>query len=207
MFLTGVATLGVAGAADAGVVLQPAAASTDMATADGHDIGNLRDQSGLRLTYDAGVSDLDAYVAASPKHNSFPKENTWASPELTGNVDFDLGGSVTITTMAYWAIGEVAQCNANTFNLFADDNADFTSPTLLGSYVVQNTRADTQLVPVETFSFEPTLATHVRMQITSSEVNGAGIGEVAFESVAPVPEPAAALGGLSLLGLAVLRRR
>src|SRR5262245_17023920 len=54
--------------ARAGVILQPASASTDMGTVFGSP-DNVRNQSGLNSGYTSGATDFDSYVAGNPTHD------------------------------------------------------------------------------------------------------------------------------------------
>jgi hypothetical protein len=213
------ALLGLAPAAQAGLILQPAAASTDMGTFSFFSPpDNTRNQSGLSAGYTSLVTDFDTYIASNPTHNSLDVFNDWRSNIgiVTGSFDFDLGGTFTIQSFALWNIGsgQFSLANVRGFELLADDNAAFSSPTSLGSFDANpNTGPDTAVLP-GVFPFAPTSAAFVRMVITSN--NGAivtEIGEAAFEvqsSPAAVPEPASmgllAAGGLGLLGYGWRRR-
>lgn len=193
------------GLADAGLILQPVGASTDLGFFSSSRLSlppSLAfNQSGLSPTYVDQVDDFDAYIASSPKHDStsaFSNSYWLSNREIggqsggpPGNFDFVLGGSFTIQSFALW------NYNIRDFELLADDNASFTSPTLLGTFeniaLAQNTAA----IPAEVFSFTPTLASHVRLQITKQygQAN-VGISEGAFElggESAVVPEPSSLL--------------
>jgi PEP-CTERM motif len=195
--------LGLAPPARADLILEPAAASTNMGTADGSP-DNARNQSGLRAGYTSLVTDFDTYIASNPTHNIIPTaENVWVSTIPTGNFGFDLGGTFTIQSFALWNWGGNVDFNVRGFELLADDNAAFSSPTSLGSFDANpNTGPGTAVLP-EVFTFPPTSAAFVRMVITSN--NGdpffTAFGEAAFEtSPAAVPEPAS----LTLLGLGIV---
>src|SRR5262249_47432571 len=76
--------------------------------------------------------------------------------------------------------------NIRTFELLADDNAAFSSPTSLGIFTATNNTGPSNVVPVNVFTFTKTSAAFVRMQIISTYgSNTSGFGEAAFE----VPEP------------------
>ena len=98
---------GLAPTAHAGLILQPAAASTNMGTFPGSSPDNTRNQSGLSTGYTSLVTDFDTYIASNPTHNSNLFANVWVSAigTLTGNFDFDLGGTFTIQSFALWNFG------------------------------------------------------------------------------------------------------
>jgi hypothetical protein len=216
------ALLGLAPAAQAGLILQPASASTNMGTFPNFSPDNVRDQSGLSPPgYTSLVTDFDSYIASNPTHNSFSGLHAWfsATGTTTGNFDFALGappgGTFTIQSFALWNRGGDSLLNVRGFELLADDNAAFSSPVSLGSFNANPNTGPGGAVLPEVFTFAPTSAAFVRMRITSNNGGGnTGFGEAAFEvqaSPAAVPEPASltllAAGGLGLLGNAYRRRR
>src|SRR5262249_10588098 len=115
---------------------------------------------------------------------------------------------------ALWNDGGNTGINIRGFELLADDNAAFSSPTSLGSFTADpNTGSETAVLP-EVFTFAPTSAAFVRLRVTSNNGDpfNTAFGEAAFEvqsSPTAVPEPGSlallASGGLGLLGYA--RRR
>ena len=211
-----VALLGIlAPVARAGVILQPASASTNMGGS--FPPGNTRNQSGLSAGYTSGVTDFDAYLASNPTHNSLLFANNWISAEgsTSGNFDFALGGTFTLESFALWNLGDGLGDNVRGFELLADDDAAFTSPTSLGTFTAAHNKGPTNATSAEVFTFSPTSAAFVRMVITSNwgGTTFTNFGEAAFEvqtSPTAVPEPASlallGAGGLGLLGYARRRR-
>ena len=186
----------------AGVLIQPVAASTDMGISVGSP-ANVINQSGLLVGYMSGMTDFDDYHSSTPGHDSLDTGAIWASgsPFLAGNFDFDLGGLVLIESMMIWNCDN--QRGVYGFNLLADDNSAFSSPTVLGSFLVDNDGPGDRMAPFA-LPFAPTLASHVRMEIISN--NGPDplnvqMGEIAFVAV---PEPTV-LALLGLGGLVLLR--
>jgi hypothetical protein len=195
----------------AGVILDPAAGSTNMGTFNGaHVPVNAINQSGLSTGYTSLVTDFDTYIASNPTHNTINNDWISASGTIIGNFDFDLGAAFTIQSMALWDIGGNNGSNLIGFQLLADTTSAFSNPTDLGSFTANpNTGLLTAGLP-EVFTFAPTSAEFVRMVITSN--NGAaqtGFGEAAFD-VSAAPEPASAtmlLFGCGLIGIFVYRNR
>jgi hypothetical protein len=190
----------------AGVIIQCKAASTDMGTSVGSP-DNVINQSGLSVGYTSGTTEFDDYYFSTPGHNSLDNGAIWASgsPFLPGNFDFDLGGMILIESMIIWNCDN--QRAVYGFNLLADDNPTFASPILLGSFLVDNDGPGDRMAP-HPLPFAPTLASHVRMEITSN--NGPDpidvrMGEVAFERV-PEPNLLTLLGFSSLVSLGRKRR-
>lgn len=183
----------------ADLILQPASASSNMGFSANPPFLAIN-QSGLTTGYTSPVTDFDSYIASDPTADhtfSFP---LWFSGFgfTTGNFDFNLGGTFTIQSFALWNIGGGNFFGINEFDLLADDNAAFSSPTLLGSFAADANTGPPSAVLPEVFTFAPTTAAFVRMVINSN--HGApfqtGFGEAAFE-IQSIPEP----GSIVLLGL------
>jgi hypothetical protein len=198
------AVLGFAGAAQAGTMLQPVSASTTL-DGWGWDINWTVSQNGLDQHYVSGVTDFDTFVSTVGHQGGWLAGYTASgSTNFNGFVDFDLGSEYTIESMAAWegqgpagANGEIAS-----FNMFASNDPTFTTSTLLGSYVGTYAPFSTA---AEVYSFAPTSARYVRLQVLSFYTGDISMGEFAFErSVVPAPAAAALLG---MGGMMSLRRR
>lgn len=199
----------------AGTILQPVGASTNMGSYSSQYLPTFAiNQSGLTTGYTSGVTDFDTYTATANTTLSSGGSSfmIWFSTAntTTGNFDFDLGGLSTIESFALWNDPQSAGQGVNSFNLLADDNAGFSSPTLLGSFSAVEGLGNANLAQI--FSFAPTSASHVRIEILSNHGSTfvTGISEAAFEvsGVSAVPVPAAAwLLGSGLLGLVGVSRR
>jgi hypothetical protein len=207
--LAALISLAVCGA-QAGTILQPTSATSSMGSFSSQYLPLFAiNQSALTPGYVSGVTDFDTYVASANTGlaggGSF---NTWysSSSVIIGTFDFVLGGLFNIESFALWNDPQSGGQGVNGFTLHADDNVNFTSPTLLGSYTAVEGLGNANLAQV--FTFTPTAATHVRLSILSNHGSAltTGISEAAFE-VAPVPEPSTlALAGIGLLALTAMPR-
>ncbi len=223
-FLSAAAGLSLAltGVAHAGPILMASGASTSMGSYPGYSPTAVVDQSGLAAGYVSGVTDFDGYVSATATLVGADPNNIWFSPSdvTTGSFDFDLGGLFDITSFALWTDPQNAGQNAKDFELYADDNAAFSSPTFLGTYLaLAGPGLNNESLNVgQIFGFAPVLASNVRMQILSNYGGFVtGISEAAFEiadsqgpAPAPVPEPTSLvlLGtGIALVVVKVRQRK
>jgi len=190
----------IATCASAGTILQPSSViaqpplgefSTD------YQVENLTNQSGLSSGYASLADDFDAYLASGPTHDS-GTSTAWISEtgNPTGDLDFSLGNTYVIQTLALWNFGGGERSNITSFTLLADNNATFDSPTTLGSFTADPNTGPTNAVNPQVFAFPATAASHVRLRITGTHGRRlTGAGEVAFE-VAVVPESRAIYLGL-----------
>lgn len=197
---------------EAGLILQPFSASTDIQTSPLSSPDNVRSQSGLSANYTSLVSNFDHYIATNPTHQFSSQSDIWngynggsGPPPFPGNFDFDLGGLFAIQSLALWNFGGNQDANLVGFTLLADDNHAFSSPVTLGSYTANPNTGDLSAVRAEVFGFAPVNASFVRMRITSNHGDPANVvfGEVAFEAL-PIPEPSSLIllsfGALGLVG-------
>ncbi len=202
--------------ARAGLMLQPFAASTNMGTSGGV-INNVRNQSGLLPSgYSSEMTDFASYTASTVHNSSSFGTNSWqSSSSVPGNVDFDLGGVHVIEAFALWNLGSIIGFNdaaVQNFTLLASSDDTFTTTTLLGDFVANAPSAN--LVPAQIFTFSPTAAAFVRMEITSNHGQpggSVGFGEAAFEvrvNVIPEPSTLAMMVPVAVAGLgAVWQKR
>ena len=64
-------------------------------------VTNATDQSGLSAPYTSGVTDFASYTATTT-HNGGLGQFFGNGPFSAGNLDFDLGSSLSITSLALW---------------------------------------------------------------------------------------------------------
>lgn len=200
-------------AANAGVIHQPVSATTTMSSwYSGTPTNSLCRENGLLTTYVDGVTNFYTYTQSGLHRFNSPglltaNAASWAGylGVLTGNVDFDMGTTHSdISALALWNWGGSDPVNVKNFTLLTDDNASFSSPTTLGSYVASG-GGDAFNQPAQVFTFGGTPERYFRMSITSNygSTQLTAMGEIAFGSV---PEPTS-MGLLGLGALALLRRR
>lgn len=210
-------------AAQAGTMLAPVTASTNMGIYNTMAIENIINQSGLQTAYTSGVTDFDTYMAgpAGEFHNVNLPRTDWLSSMYvtTGYVDFDLGNVYTISQMAHWVYSNNYNGNVRAFTLLAGEQSDFSDAVTLGTYTATSTRTSSivsgqQYFAPQIFQFAATDARYVRMNIQSNYgLVLTGMGEVAFDGVSPtppaaVPEPGAlVLMAVGIAGLTIRRRR
>jgi hypothetical protein len=196
--------------AEATLILDPTAVSTNMGTFSGN-INNVINQNGQTPHYTSGVTDFNSYTAsatATPGNAS----DLWTSGNgaITGNVDFTLGGSYAIDAFAVWALISTNGDNIGNFTLLASNDPSFTSTTTLGNFTP--TYSAGSPIPATVVTFTLTTASYVRMEITSNNAGpDAGFNEAAFGfEPSSVPEPAsllmAGIGIASVLGYRLRRR-
>lgn len=209
--LTALASTALSSQALAGSILQPAGASTDMGNFPTYGPTNAINQSGLSDSYVSGVTDFDSFVASTHTVGGGNSHNAWfaESGVTTGVFDFDLGGTFEIESFAFWADPQGIGQSVNSFTLLADDNADFSSPVILGTFNAADGPGGQNSDETnfgQAFGFTPTSASYVRMEIHSNHGSDSttGISEAAFELI---PAPASlSLFGAALLGLSRRRR-
>ena len=187
----------------ASTIISPVSVSTDMGTDNAiFALDNVLNQSGLSATYTSGVTDLSTFAAATTHTNSFnANNNIWlsSSSSATGYVDFDLGESQFIDAFVLW--------NYNNTSAIDEFRLTTGGSTVLGTFNATRTPLDNQ-ISAQVFSFTPTAAEAVRMEVLSNHGSAwTAISEAAFGR-AIVPEPSTALLlSFGLVGLAVQRRR
>ena len=200
-------------------MLDPTSAATDIPTiVPPYYITQIIDQSGLSSSYTSGVTDFATFTSSATTNNN-NTTHIWSSSSgnTSGNIDFTLGGSYTISSFAVWTIlgtsDPVANLSLKDFTLLASDNSSFIGATTLGSFTAS--KPDSSLtVNAQVFDFTATTASYVRMEIANNYGgNFVRFNEVAFGAQAPaaVPEPSSfvllGLGGFGLAINAYRRRR
>jgi hypothetical protein len=208
LFATALAA--VAAPAQAGKIVQPTGATTNVGTHPAFSLSNLFNQSGLSAGYTAGVTEFDTYIASNPTHSSL-QTTVWVplNNVTTGNVTFNLGASVAIESMAFWNRNNSSQ-GVRDFQLLACPDSACTSTTLVGNFTaLANLGANDGAVEAQVFAFAATTTQYLRMDMLNTYGSPVlSAGEVVFEqAVFETPEPASALllaGGL--LALTARRR-
>lgn len=161
------------------------------------------DQSGLSVGYTSGITDFDAYVASSPMHVAvnIPANYgvSFTLPPVV--VDYDLGEAVTTSRLAFWNYPHLDAGIVN-FNVYTSTEAGFGASTLVGSFLAIDDGSGLGLPgnSVQVFDLVDTTGRFIRIDVISTNGNGTGWSEVAFDVV---PEPATitllALGGIAAL--------
>ena len=194
--------------ATAAFIVSPTAVTGNtMGTAvGGGSTTNLINNSGLPA-FTSGVTDYDTYLGTNPVHAAFNATNAWASNAgvTTGQLDFDLGASYSISGVSLWNQGNLQSVNG--FTIFTDDNVAFSSPTNVGSFNAASS------LSASSFLFGPVTDRYVRLQINSNYGSSTftTLGEIAFRADAAavtVPAPSSlALMLVGGIGFAGARRR
>ncbi|HEX5064813.1 MAG TPA: PEP-CTERM sorting domain-containing protein [Myxococcota bacterium] len=177
------------------VILSPVAATTDLGEYDATTpVTKMLDQSGLSKPFTSGVTSFDGYFDFNPVPlNSGTTANTWNSLvdftlPLTGNVDFDLGGTQAFDRIALW--------NKTLQNIRIQISDSPGGPwTEIGQYSLPN-HWNFLSYPADVLDLGGLhTASHLRIAIDSAHKYSASdtftyaiVGEVAVSAI-PVPEP------------------
>ncbi len=167
-----------------------------------YDIGNATDQSGLSQNYVSGITDFDSFVATTNSVLDGNQNDAWfgeSNAPLPGNLDFDLGGDWVVTQIAMWTYTNSDENALDDFDVYVDDNPDFSSPTFAGSFLFINSGPEDPRPP-QVFDITDVAGRYVRLVLTSQNTNLVGMGEFAFGAV-PAP------GALALFGIAGMTAR
>lgn len=220
--ILGVASLGSAQAATVGAV----DAEIILGGEGFGSIASTYNQSGLQDTYTSGFTNFDVFVHNTLHANQFqapPEEGAesteWFSDRETtaATVIYDLGIVRYINKMALW---NEDYSGIHSLNLSISENGvDFTD---LLSNLAPTNNAIVEDYAADVFEFQRSAFRFIRLEASGcpqslgenpeeySAFNACGIGEVAFNEVAPVPLPGAGfllIGSLGGLGLVARRRR
>ena len=177
-------------------IFSPVAATASSTFGSGvYDINDVINQNGLFDTFVSGVTDFDTYIAANPLHTFQDVGFEWfsANGDTTPTVEFDLGSVMTIDRIAIWN-EEFAGFGSASISV-STDGVDFDPLTMIDSLTDHGFLVE---YFADVFSFGPVDARYVRLDLSGCpQPNGTqdfdlcGIGEVAFNAMAPVPVPAA----------------
>ena len=211
--LTFVATTASAGVITSGTVYN----NTGGVYGAGYEVENISNQSGLSAGYTDGVTDFDAYIAVTPTHATEESDGgSWLSAGVQGLpyiLDFDLGSSQLVSTLALWNGAAGNNASIQSFSVFGSDVSDFSVSSLMGDFV--NPIGVSGLEPVNVFDLTDLTARYLRIVNNSTYGNGCCvvIGEVAWNvggAASEVPLPAALplfLGGLASMSLFNRKRK
>lgn len=172
------------------------------------DLPNLINQSGLSSHYTSGVTNFASYTATALGGDQY----TWTAAQgnVTGNVNFSLGGTYTLDALSLWTLAGAAQTiSVKQFTLLASNSSSFATYTTLGTYTATEPASNATSVSAQVFDFTKTSASYIRIEIQSNygNANYSGMGEVAFAAVVPEPSSLALCGIAGVVGLAGARLR
>ena len=168
--------------------------TTDNPARSTRPVNNLINQSGLSSSYTSGVTDFDSFVAStthSDLNNSYHAQNSGGLP---AHFSFDMGSSVSLSSVAFWGTPNVGDFGA--IEVFSDTDGIFGNggTTSLGSFTFVETGSGSS--NPQTFSFPDINTQFIHLEVTSFEDPGICDttcfmfgGEVAFEEGASVPVP------------------
>ncbi len=191
---------------NAAMILQAESVTSGTPLLGGFDISNMINQNNLSIGYVSGVSDFDAYLSLNPTDGNTSSDIVAFEEGATPvEMIFDLGDAYRVASFALWNRGEPDQ-GVKDFALYASNDVLFSTSTLLGNFTATAELGNAQSTEAEVFSFAPTSAAFIRMDVTSNYGSCCvSLDEVAFKASA-VPVPAAIWllfsGLLGLVGVA-----
>lgn len=198
--LGGLFLYSVMSTAQAGAILQVTSIDSSQPLLKDHPLESGINQSGLSSNYISGETDFDTFISSRVTHDNL-NDTTFATDIGVSSVSLllDLGELESIESFALWNRANPVQ-GIKDFNLIASTDALFSDAILLGSFTAQTGLTDNgESTLAEIFSFAPTSAAYVQMEVTS--IYGSccvSFGELAFElspkketavSTTEVPEP------------------
>jgi len=192
-------------------VITAASASTNMGSGSGTSLNNTINGAGL-----------SSFPSLTATHGPTSPSNSWVSGvAITGNIDFNLGGSFLVDGFSFWnqnAGGPGVAGSTGIQNvvvLSSVDGSTFTS--IAGAPSIFSQVTGSSILPPEIFSFTPITASHIRFQVGSNygDSEQTGFAEVAFSgspaASSPVPEPSTfallGIGAVCLIGYGRRRKR
>lgn len=209
--LAAAAAIALPSAGNAGVIVAPVSAVIDVGGPGFGSIADTFNQAGLRTPYVNGVTDFATYIAGVPKHDWVFAGNEWFSDSgtTTATVTFDMGAVGLYAGMALW--NEDASGMGSYDILGSIDGSIFF--TLAAGVIPTNNAHSVDYGP-DTIGGSPVSVRFFRLIMKDCpEVGGTfdacALGEIAFDRVGVVPEPAAwgmMLAGFILVGGALRRR-
>ena len=196
-----------------GSLIQPSAVSSTATPLGG--VTTLIDQSGLSSSYNSGVTLANA--AASTTHVDTAFTTGFVGNQPSGFspfvLSFDLGATETISALRLWSTTVVtagARGDVQDFEVFSDNDFDPTNGGLvsLGSFTALNQPVINDR-PAEDFALNVATSQFFHVQVDSNIDNSinTSLGEVAFITLAAVPEPSALALLTAMAGGLMTRRR
>ena len=156
-----------------GQVINPTSATTTFTAEFGTDINTSFNGTGLN-TFPSVTSD----------HAGTLPDNSFVAVEITGDIDFNLGGTFDINGIAFWnqnAGGPDSNVGINGVSFFS--STDGVNYTLIPGAPTSFSQVTVEPAPPETFSFTAVNASHIRMTVTSNHGGtNTGFAEIAFAS-------------------------
>lgn len=173
--------------AGASAILAPASVAVAAIDPFGRTAIHLIDQTGLSSGYISGVTDFDAYVAATTA--------TYSNAEMLGgsggppySFTFDFGGAVTIDRIAIWNVS--GEASLYEFTLETSVVSDF-SVSQTTDVFQMSIFGGAITIDADVFVFAPTIARFARINVVSNAGFGAAtvMNEVVFRKAPAGPEP------------------
>ena len=198
-----------------GSLIQPTQAASTAPTLSGAP-SQLIDQSGLSSGYTSGVT--LATSAASTTHFDITSMNGFSTNQLAGGfspfvLSFDLGATESISALRLWSSTTAIdglRGDVEDFEVFSDNDFDPTNGGLvsLGSFTAATQPAVNDR-PAEDFALNVATSQFFHVQVDSNIDNSinTSLGEVAFITLAAVPEPSALVLLTAMAGGLMTRRR
>ena len=199
-----------------GSLIQPTQAASTAPAFGGLSTSQLIDQAGLSSSYTSGVT--LATSAASTTHIDTAFTEGFITDQTAGGfspfvLSFDLGATESISGLRLWSttiVNNGLRGDVQDFEVFSDNDFDPTNGGLvsLGSFTALNQPVINDR-PAEDFALNVATSQFFHVQVDSNIDNSinTSLGEVAFITLAAVPEPSALVLLTAMAGGLMTRRR